>query len=88
MKWSEVRKIVEEIESKGGKVTRTEKRRLRNQNRHLPVYTKKFSTERGKTKAEKKMIQVEEMRKRFEELGIWEERKWYYEPYRSQLFLQ
>jgi len=57
-------RILNELKEQGITLNRKQHRSILNKNRHRPAYTKKFSTERGKTRAEKKAIQHSEKLKR------------------------
>jgi len=87
MNYYKVKEIKDKMEKEGVKLNRNQIRSLLKQGKHKPVYTKKWSTKRGKTATEKKKIQMQNIKKRFKEMGIWQIRKWYFEPYKT-LMLQ
>ncbi len=88
MDYREVEQIKEKSKAEGVKLNRQQIRSLLKKGKHKPVYTKKWSTERGKTVSERKEIQMYNVKSRFENMGIWENRKWYFEPYKTQLITE
>lgn len=80
--WYQLR---EDGKKEGVNLSRKQARKLAFEKRHDPVFTKKWSTERGKTRAEKKMIQFLNLVKRYIVRGDWDYRKYYFEPYKTKL---
>lgn len=78
-------KVRDDAKKEGIALSRIQARKIAFKEKHDPVFTKKWSTERGKTKAEKKQIQFNNIMKRCVVNGDWEFRKYYFEPYKTQM---
>ncbi len=76
---------IAKLEEDGWKVSREHRRKIARQYRHNPAFTKAFCTSRATTKEQKRSIQFEAIKFRLEKAGVWEYRKYYFEPYKSQL---
>ena len=71
----------ENVKQESNRVTRRKMKRKP----HRPEFTKKFSQESAKSKADRKQVQFEAIKQRLILNGDWEDRKWYYGKHAIEL---